>query len=290
MANRATILKQQFQNSLALPLEQVLPEAVIEAVLQTQGVRYRQTLYSPIVVLWAWLSQVLDADKSLNNAVKRGIAWIAATSVEKPSADTGGYSKARTRFPLAVLPPLLKQTATALTVQIKPEQQWCGRRVKAYDGTSVLMSDTPANQQVYPQHSNQKAGCGFPIAKLVVWFCVTTGVVLEVAIAAFNTSEWQLSRQLYATLNPKDVVAGSALPEFISAIEKTRCKNLVTTGLATDFGLCLPTVSAAKAGYQVYGIVDVSGILNIRIEQAAWMRMMQAGVILTSWTAFTGEI
>ena len=32
------------------------------------------------------------------------------------------------------------------------------------------------------------------------------------------------------------------------------------------------------------------GTLNARIEQAAWMRLMQAGVILTSWTAFTGEI
>lgn len=130
------------------------------------------------------------------------IAWIATTLEEKPSADTREYSKARKRFPLAVLPSLLKQMATALTTQIKPERQWCGRRVKAYDGTSVLMSDTPANHQVYPQHSNQKAGCGFPIAKLVVWFCVTTGVVLDVAIAALNTSEWQLSRQLYATLSP----------------------------------------------------------------------------------------
>lgn len=210
MANRATILKQQFQNSIALPFEQVLPETGIEAVLQTQGVRYRQTLYSPIVVLWAWLSQVLDADKSLNNAVKRVIAWIAAAGACPPSGDTGAYSKARKRLPLAVLPPLLKQTATALTTQIKPEQQWCGRRVKAYDGTSVLMSDTPANQQVYPQHSNQKAGCGFPIAKVVVWFCVTTGAVLEVAIAAFNTSEWQLSRQLYATLAPDDVVVADS--------------------------------------------------------------------------------
>ena len=34
---------------------------------------------------------------------------------------------------------------------------------------------------------------------------------MEVAIAAFNTSEWQLSRQLYATLQPDDVaVADSA--------------------------------------------------------------------------------
>ncbi|UBF24190.1 hypothetical protein K9N68_21025 [Kovacikia minuta CCNUW1] len=133
---------------------------------------------------------MLDTDKSLSHAVKRVIAWMATAKEDVPSADTGAYSKARKRLPLGVLKPLLRRSATKLTAQVKPEQQWCGRRVKAYDGTTVLMIDTPANQQVYPQHSNQKAGCGFPLAKLVVWFCGTTGAVLEVAIAAFHTSEW----------------------------------------------------------------------------------------------------
>lgn len=51
MANRAAILKQKFQDSVALPLEQVLPEAVMQQVLEAQGIRYRQTLYTPIVVV-----------------------------------------------------------------------------------------------------------------------------------------------------------------------------------------------------------------------------------------------
>lgn len=216
MTNRAEILKQKFQSSLALPFEHVLPESVVQQVLQDQGVHYRNTLYTPIVVLWAWLSQVLDADKSLSHAVKRVIAWIATTSEEVPSADTGAYSKARKRLPLGVLKPLLKRSASDLTAQVNPEQQWCGRRVKAYDGTTVLMSDTPANQKVYPQHSNQKAGCGFPLAKLVVWFCGITGAVLDVAMADFSTSEWQLSRQLYATLQPEEVVvADSAYGTYV---------------------------------------------------------------------------
>lgn len=247
MASRAEILKQKFQTSVALPVEQVLPEEVIQTVLDEQGIKYRHTLYTPIVVLWAtisrykadsplqnsylwsldnpikegcplctrihlgaWVCQVLDGDKSLSNAVKRVTAWLAAEGETAPSGDTGAYSKARKRLPLAVLKSLLPRTAVALTSQVKPEQWWCGRRVKAYDGTSVLMSDTPANQEAYPQHSNQKAGCGFPLAKVVVWFCGTTGAVLEVAIAAFNTSEWQLSRQLYAKLDPEDVVVADS--------------------------------------------------------------------------------
>jgi nicotinamidase-related amidase len=80
------------------------------------------------------------------------------------------------------------------------------------------------------------------------------------------------------------------MPAFVAAIEQTGRKYLIMAGLATDVGLCLPAISAVQAGYTVYAIVDVSGTLNARIEQAAWLRMMQAGVILTSWTAFTAEI
>ena len=50
----------------------------------------------------------------------------------------------------------------------------------------------------------------------MVWFCVTTGAVLEVAVAAFTTSEWKLARQLYATLQPGDVVvADSAYGTYV---------------------------------------------------------------------------
>ena len=205
MRNRAEILKQQFQNSLALPFEQVLSAEVLQRVLEEQGMSYRNCLYTPIIVVWAWVSQVLDEDKSLSNAVSRVTTWLAVAGERVPSADTGGYSKARNRLPLRVLESLLRQSAIALASKVKPEQRWCGRQVKAYDGTTVQMSDTAANQEKYPQHSNQKTGCGFPLAKLVVWFCAITGAVLEVSIASFNTSEWQLSRRLYAKLQNEDV-------------------------------------------------------------------------------------
>ncbi len=68
------------------------------------------------------------------------------------------------------------------------------------------MSDTPENQAVYPQHSNQASGCGFPIAKIIVMFSLVTGAAMEVLIAAFKTSEIVLARQLYHNLMPGEVV------------------------------------------------------------------------------------
>ncbi|NJN32844.1 MAG: IS4 family transposase, partial [Synechococcales cyanobacterium RM1_1_8] len=59
MSNRAEILKQRYRNSVGLPFERVLSESEIAQVLAEEGVSYRQVLYTPMVVLWAWISQVL---------------------------------------------------------------------------------------------------------------------------------------------------------------------------------------------------------------------------------------
>jgi hypothetical protein len=152
--NRAQILKQNYQKSIGLPFAAVFGETFIESVLQTQAVQYRPILYTPMVTIWAWLSQVWDSDKSLSQGVSRVIAWMAEAQAPLPSSDTGGYSKARKRLPLKVISALLHQSGVALTAQVKPQHTWCGRVVKAFDGTSVQMNDTAANQRAYPQHSN----------------------------------------------------------------------------------------------------------------------------------------
>ncbi len=62
--SRVQILVQQFTSSFGLPFEKILPQAVIEETLKEEKVKYRQRLFDPIVTLWAFLSQVLDADKT----------------------------------------------------------------------------------------------------------------------------------------------------------------------------------------------------------------------------------
>lgn len=208
MLNRAEILKQQFTQSIGLPWQEILPESRIEAILVDENIQYRNCVYTPIVTLWALLSQVIDSDKSLSNAVKRITAWVGAAGGECPSPDTGAYSKARQRFSENVLERLIPDTAESLEQTIALSKQWCGHRVRVYDGTTVLMSDTAANQADYPQHGNQKPGCGFPIAKLVVVFSLMTGAVVSSCVSCFKTSEMELSRLLYADLEPGDVALG----------------------------------------------------------------------------------
>lgn len=122
-----------------------------------------------------------------------------------PSLNTGGYAKARQRLPEAVLRQLFEHTGAVLQAQTV-DARWSSRAVKLLDGSNVVMADTPANQACYPQHTNQKAGCGFPMAKLLGAFCLTSGSAIGVGIADFNTSEIALARRWYDSLSANDIV------------------------------------------------------------------------------------
>ena len=88
------------------------------------------------------------------------------------------------------------------------EHLWCGRHVKVIDGSTVSMPDTVKNQAAYPQPKTQKAGCGFPIAKIGVIFSLATGAAVALAIDVLNTHDLKLARKLYGFLNPLDVLLG----------------------------------------------------------------------------------
>jgi nicotinamidase-related amidase len=77
---------------------------------------------------------------------------------------------------------------------------------------------------------------------------------------------------------------------FRQAIEQVGRKKLIMGGIATDVGLLFPALSARASGYDVYIVSDVCGTLTTRGEQAAFFRMMQMGIIMTSWASLATEI
>lgn len=206
--NRVKILKEKFVQSLGLPLQELLPEPTIQQVINELKIKYRCRLFDPIVTLWAFLSQVLEPDKSCHNAVSRVIAYLVAEGVEIPSTDSSAYCQARLRLPEELLQKLFGKAAQNLEEKVTTEHLWCGRPVKVIDGSSISMPDTAENQKAYPQPKSQKTGCGFPIAKIGVVFSLATGAAIALAIDVLNTHDLKLARQLYQFLNPKDVLLG----------------------------------------------------------------------------------
>lgn len=208
MTLRVQILKDKFNQSLGLPFRELLPEFTIGQALEELNIKYKRRLFDPFITLWAFLSQVLDADKSCHNAVSKIIAYLTGEGVEIPSTDTSAYCQARLRLPEELLEKLFSQAAQNLEEKVTMEHLWNGRNVKVIDGSTVSMPDTAQNQKAYPQPKTQKPGCGFPIAKIGVLFSLATGAAVALFIDVLNTHDIQLARQLYQFLNPLDILLG----------------------------------------------------------------------------------
>ena len=211
IGNRVAILRYKFAQSIGLPFGEILTESEIEQALQDEGVTYRKRLFCPIVTLWAWISQVLDKDKSCKNALSRVISYVVAEGQTPPSTDTGGYCKARKRLPERLLLRFVKKTGQQSHAQSEPEFLWCGRRVAVFDGSSLTMADTEKNQAKYPQPKSQAKGCGFPAGRIVLGFSLSTGAVLDAVISSLSVGEVNLFRQLYPNLHAGDVALGDRI-------------------------------------------------------------------------------
>ncbi|NER26032.1 MAG: IS4 family transposase [Symploca sp. SIO1C2] len=208
--NRAQILKEKFRLSVGLPFREFLPQAYLEQQLTELSIKYRNRLFNPIVTLWAFLSQVLDVDKSCHHALSRVIAWLSTENVEIPSTSTSAYCQARKRLPEKFLENLFRDSGKNLSAQVNPSSLWCGRHIIILDCSTVSMPDTQANQKAYPQSGQQKKGCGFPIAKIGVLFSLATGAAIAVVIDILNSNDIKLARKLYQFLQPLDVLLGDS--------------------------------------------------------------------------------
>lgn len=224
MTLRVQILKDKFSQSLGLPFKELLPSSVVEQAMKELKIRYYQRLFDPIVTLWAFLSQVLDADKSCHNAVSKVIAYLVDMEIEIPSTDTSAYCQARSRLPETLLQNLFRQSGQNLEKKVTTEYLWCGRNVKVIDGSTVSMPDTLENQKAYPQPSTQASGCGFPIAKIGVIFSLATGAAIAICIDVLNTHDIKLARNLYQFLNPLDILLGDRA--FCAYVDLISIKNL----------------------------------------------------------------
>jgi hypothetical protein len=210
-ARQIETLRTQFALADGLPFSDVLSRERLERALREERAAWREAVYTPVLTLWAFLSQVLSPDGSCRAAVARVLAWSVAHGEPPCTPRTDPYCKARRRLPESLLHRLARETGAAPAAQMPADWLWHGRRVKVVDGSTVSMPDTPANQEAYPQNPSQAPGLGFPVARVVVVFCLACGTVLDAALGRYEgkqTGENALLRTLADALAPGDVVLG----------------------------------------------------------------------------------
>lgn len=78
--------------------------------------------------------------------------------------------------------------------------------------------------------------------------------------------------------------------EIVAAIQATGRKTLLISGVATELAVQLAALTGADLGYRVFVVLDACGGMSERTEQAALLRMGQAGVTAVSVMTLAGEI
>ncbi len=162
-----------------------------------EGPNSRDRIYSLQVTFWTFLWQCLNPGASCREAVLKVMAWFVRMDKPSVSGDDAPYCQARKRLPDDLLERLLKESA--LTAERKANSQGYlhGREIFVVDGTTVQMPDTIENQRVYPQLSNQKRGCGFPMLKMVAIFSLSSGALVDWAYGNKHRHELSLFRRIW---------------------------------------------------------------------------------------------
>ena len=138
---------QALAESNVLLFQDILDADMVGAALAEEGVTFNACIYTPLVTLSVFLSQVLDPDHSCRAAVARLIVWLAVNRRKTCAAETNTYCEARQRLPLGVVVRLAHQTAREIDGLASRAWLWKGRRVTLVDGTTASMPDSAESQR-----------------------------------------------------------------------------------------------------------------------------------------------
>jgi hypothetical protein len=189
-------------DQLAALFSKIIPDSM----LQNDAGR-RTRLFSKRNTFWAYFSQLISADGGCMEVVRKAQSYAVASGKKLPSSSTSAYCQARKKLKLSDLKSIFAHVVKkAERVDIKGSLN--GRRVVVVDGTGVTMPDTKDNQRCWPQSNSQKAGCGFPTARICTMFDLATGAALSFAMGNKKSAELPLFRKQWDKFHKDDIFLG----------------------------------------------------------------------------------
>ena len=176
-----------------------LDATFVHRVCRDVGHRWRSRHLTPVTLIHWLLIQTLQGNTALHHLSLMAGRTFTASAI----------CQARTRLPLAVLQAILKALVDSLApVTDDEEGRWKGHRVFLTDGSAFSMPDTPELQKHFGQPGGQKAGCGFPVAKILALFHAKTGLLMAVFATPLRTHEMSQVERLHPMLTVGDVLVG----------------------------------------------------------------------------------
>jgi hypothetical protein len=173
---------------------------------QDEGSHSRNRCWNLRLTFWTFLWQVAQAGSSCREAIRQAQALCRNRGRRPPPDENSPYCQARSGLPLDRLQQIHDGLVADAEATIGTKDLWCGHRVTVIDGCTVTAPDTPHNQKAYPQQSVQKAGCGYPILRILAFLSLATGLLTTWAVGNWHQSEVALLQTLWDCLRAGDVL------------------------------------------------------------------------------------
>ena len=175
----------------------LIPVEAVDALCQGIGYRFRQRLLGPAETVCLFLLQVLHGNIAISALRHQASADVA------PDA----YCRARTRLPLDLFAHLLRWACDTMNLRgAEDDCLWFGHRTFLIDGSSFSMPDTADLQAAFGQPGGQRAGCGFPVAKVLALFHAGTGAILDILATPLRVHEMSQIEATHQHLQAGDVL------------------------------------------------------------------------------------
>jgi hypothetical protein len=193
MVPNITTILQRFTGEWAMLLQ---PEAILTVCREVGYTTWRDRVLPPVTTMQLFLLQILHGNTACSHLPHlSGLRFSAAA-----------YCQARAKLPLRFFDLLLERFGSAVQRPALDEGRWQGHRTFLVDGSGCSMPDTPALQAAFGQPTEQRPGCGFPVARLLGLFHAGSGVLLKLVIAPLLTHDLAQVQAVHPSVQEGDVL------------------------------------------------------------------------------------
>jgi Transposase DDE domain len=193
MVPSITTILQRFTTEWATRLQ---PAAILTVCREMGYTGWRNRVLTPVTTVQLFLLQILHGHTACRHLPHlSGLRFSAAA-----------YCQARARLPLRFCALLLERFNRTVQRSAVDDGRWHGHRTVLVDGSSCSMPDTPALQGAFGQSTEQRPGCGVPVAHLLGLFHAGTGVLLKLVVAPLLPHDLAQVQQVHPMVVPGDVL------------------------------------------------------------------------------------
>jgi hypothetical protein len=193
MVPSITTILQRFTTEWATRLQ---PAAILTVCREMGYTGWRNRVLTPVTTVQLVLLQILHGHTACRHLPHlSGLRFSAAA-----------YCQARARLPLRFCALLLERFNRTVQRSAVDDGRWHGHRTVLVDGSSCSMPDTPALQGAFGQSTEQRPGCGVPVAHLLGLFHAGTGVLLKLVVAPLLPHDLAQVQKVHPMVVPGDVL------------------------------------------------------------------------------------